>query len=152
DQRRAAVLSQRHGPGRVRTLAVAAALLALAMPARAAEPVALYAAGSLRPALSEVAAAFERATGVAVTRKFGASGLLKDEILAGAPAQVFASANMEHPRALAAAGRASPAVLFARNRLCVLARPGLAIATSRVLDVLLDPTVRVATSTPKADP
>jgi ABC-type molybdate transport system substrate-binding protein len=35
--------------------------------------------------------------------KFGASGLLKDEIKAGTQAEVFASANMEHPQALAGA-------------------------------------------------
>jgi ABC-type molybdate transport system substrate-binding protein len=34
---------------------------------------------------------------------FGASGLLKDRIQAGERADVFASANMEHPQALACA-------------------------------------------------
>ena len=33
---------------------------------------------------------------------FGASGLLKDRLLAGEVAQVFASANMEHPQAVLA--------------------------------------------------
>ena len=34
---------------------------------------------------------------------------------------------MEHPQALAAEKRSGPVVLFARNRLCALARPGLEV-------------------------
>jgi molybdate transport system substrate-binding protein len=65
---------------------------------------------------------------------------------------VFASANMQHPQALAEAGRAGPVALFARNRLCALAQPGLAVTTDTLLDVLLEGDVRLGTSTPKADP
>jgi len=54
----------------------------------------LYAAGSLRAALTDVGNAFATATGHRVQEKFGPSGVLKDEILAGAQADVFASANM----------------------------------------------------------
>ena len=54
------------------------------------------------------------------------SGTLRDAIAGGERAEVFASANMAHPQSLAKAGRASSVVLFARNRLCALARPGLA--------------------------
>src|ERR1700752_3663835 len=86
----------------------------------AAEPVLLHAAGSLRFALTEVAASFEKAANIKVQPKFGPSGTLKDEIAGGARAEVFASANMEHPQALAKAGKSGPTVLFARNRLCAL--------------------------------
>jgi molybdate transport system substrate-binding protein len=133
---------------------VALALLAATMtaPAMAAEPVLLHAAGSLRSALTEAAAAFEAATGQKVQAKFGASGTLKDEIAGGARAEVFASANLEHPQALAAAGKSGPVVLFARNRLCALARPGLAVDPATLLERMLDPTVKLGTSTPRADP
>ena len=47
-----------------------------------------------------------RCTRIKVKPTFGASGLLKDRIVAGESPQVFASANMEHPEALVAAGRA----------------------------------------------
>jgi molybdate transport system substrate-binding protein len=87
-----------------------------------------------------------------VQAKFGASGLLKEEIVAGAPAQVFASANLEHPRALTRAGRAGPVVLFVRNKLCALMRPGLAVDAATLLDRMLDPDVKLGTSTPTADP
>lgn len=124
----------------------------MTVPAIAAEPVMLYAAGSLRTALTEVAVAFEAASGQKVQAKYGASGLLRDEIAGGARAEVFASANMEHPQALAAAGKSGPVVLFARNRLCALVRPGLAVEPATLLDRMLDPNMKLATSTPRADP
>ncbi len=65
---------------------------------------------------------------------------------------MFASANMEHPQALATGGRSGPVVLFARNRLCALVRPGLAVDSATLLDRMLDPQVRLGTSTPRADP
>ena len=130
----------------------AAMILASATHAMAADPVQLFAAGSLRSAVSEVASAFEREDGTAVRARFGPSGLLRDEIAKGAAAEVFASANTEHPRALEAAGRSGPVVLFARNRLCVLTRPGLAVSTGEVVERMLDPESKLGTSTPGADP
>jgi molybdate transport system substrate-binding protein len=93
-----------------RIVAVLLAVIAMSAPAGAGEPVLLHAAGSLRSALTEVAAVFETVTGVRVQAKFGPSGVLKDEIAGGAPAEVFASANMEHPQALAKAKRSGPVV------------------------------------------
>jgi ABC-type molybdate transport system substrate-binding protein len=121
-------------------------------PALAADPVRLHAAGSLRSALTAVANAYDAAHGQKVLAKFGPSGTLKDEIASGARADVFASANMEHPRALAAAGKSSPVVLFARNRLCALVRPGLEVAQTTLLERMLDSGAKRGTSTPRADP
>jgi ABC-type molybdate transport system substrate-binding protein len=59
---------------------------------------------------------------------------------------------MEHPQALAAARLGGPVVLFARNRLCALARPGLAVDSNTLLDRMLDPGTKLATSTPQSDP
>jgi molybdate transport system substrate-binding protein len=135
-----------------RIIAISLAVAAMTAQAGADEPVRLHAAGSLRSASTEVTAAFEAATGVRVQPKFGPSGVLKDEIAGGAPAEVFASANMEHPQALAKAGRSGPVVLFARNRLCALARPGLDVEPARVLARMLDPKIKLGTSTPLNDP
>jgi molybdate transport system substrate-binding protein len=118
----------------------------------AAEPVRLHAAGSLRRALTDVAAAFERVSGIAVEPAWGASGLLYDRLAAGEAGGVFASANMKHPQNLATAGKAAPVVLFARNRLCLLARPGLDPTQETALDRMLDPALKLGTSTPRADP
>jgi len=117
----------------------------------AAQEVRLHAAGSLRAAMTEVAAAFVAAGGPAVAPAFGASGLLRERIAGGEPSDVFASADMGHPATLARERRL-PVVLFARNRLCALARPGLAVTAATLLDRMLDPAVRLATSTPHADP
>jgi molybdate transport system substrate-binding protein len=124
----------------------------MTVPTNAADPVLLHAAGSLRAALTEVSKAFETAAGVSVQAKFGPSGLLKDEIAGGAKAEVFASANMEHPLALAVMNLSGPVVLFARNRLCALVRPGLAVESATLLDRMLDPQIKLATSTPRSDP
>ncbi|SRR5579883_39935 len=136
-----------------RALALTFAISVLNMPAAAnAEEVRLYAAGSLRGALTDIAGTFESETGNHVEAKFGPSGVLKDEIANGAAADVFASANMEHPTALSDAHRSGPVYLFARNQLCALARAGLVADGSTLLERLLDPSVKLGTSTPKSDP
>ncbi|HEY7608945.1 MAG TPA: molybdate ABC transporter substrate-binding protein [Alphaproteobacteria bacterium] len=134
-------------------IAVALAFVILAVAAARAEaPVRLYAAGSLKAAMSEIAAAFEQETGIAVVGTYGASGLLRDRIAQGENADVFGSANMAHPRSLADAGRAEPAAAFAFNRLCALASPRIHVTSETLLERMLDPKVKLGTSTPKADP
>ena len=115
------------------------------------ESVRLHAAGSLRAALTEVTRDFTAASGIPVVPVFGASGLLRDRLERGEPGDVFASANMEHPEALARSGKAGPVVMFARNRLCALARPEVGVTADTLLDRLLDPAVTLGTSTPRAD-
>jgi ABC-type molybdate transport system substrate-binding protein len=131
---------------------IALVIAVTAQAASAQEPVRLFAAGSLRAALLEVAAAFERSAGMKVAGEFGPSGLLRDRIAKGERADVFASANMEHPQSLARDGRAAPVVLFARNRLCALASPRARATSANLLERMLDPGVKLGTSTPKADP
>ena len=130
-------------------------LLMLITASAHAETIHLYAAGSLRAALTEVARAFEAdsAGQHKVETTFGASGLLRERIESGAAAHVFTSADTGHPKRLTEQGLAAPPVrLFARNELCVLVREGLSVSSETLLDVLLDPKVRLGTSTPKADP
>ncbi len=136
----------------VLTALVAAAFGADAASAQAPAPLAVYAAGSLRAALNEVAADFEKSGSGPVRLTYGASGLLRDRIASGEAAQVFASANMEHPRSLALSGKAEPVRAFARNTLCVLAAPGFSLQGKSLAQRLLDSDVKLATSTPKADP
>src|SRR3569832_1896450 len=114
--------------------------------------VLLFAAGSLCSALTDVGRAFKAATGTTVEAKFGPSGLLKDEIAGGAKAEVFASANMEHPQALATAKRSGPVVLFARNELCALVSPRLTVTSETLLDAKHEPNNKHNTTTPRSDP
>jgi len=123
----------------------------LAFPAYA-EEVNLYAAGSLKAALGDVIKAFEQVNNTTVHAEFGPSGILLQRIEKGEKAHIFASANMEHPQALLQKGRGGPVALFARNNLCALTQPGLAVSSARLLELMLDSNTRLGTSTPKADP
>ena len=114
--------------------------------------VLLYAAGSLRPAFTDMISAFQKAQAIKVEPTFGASGLLRERLASGEQGDLFASADMGQPLALQVAGKAGPVVLFARNRLCALVRPNLDITSETLLSNMLDPAVRLGTSTPKADP
>lgn len=114
--------------------------------------ITVLAAGSLRETLTEIAERFEAVRGYKIALRFGASGLLRESIERGEPAQVFASADTEHPERLARTGTWQPPVVFTRNRLCALATPALALNSQNLLDTLLKPDVRLGTSTPRADP
>ena len=115
-------------------------------------PLIVLAAGSLRNVFVDIVSAFERQSGVSVRLEHGPAGLLREKIEEGAPFDVFASANMDHPERLEALGLAGPVLCFARNSLCVIARRSLGINDVNLIDILADPAVRIGTSTPKADP
>lgn len=93
--------------------ALASIMIALLPTVAHAETISLYAAGSLKTALTEIARAFEAQSNGAhtVAAEFAASGLLRARIEKGEPAHVFASANMEHPRSLADRGLADLQVI-----------------------------------------
>jgi molybdate transport system substrate-binding protein len=130
---------------------LALAIVAMSTVAHA-DDVHLYAAGSLRVALTDIGAAFTAKTGHRVVAKFGPSGVLEKEIAGGAKADVFASANMEYPQALNRSNQSGPVLRFARNKLCALVRPGLAVDSANLLDRMLDPAIKLGTSTPNSDP
>jgi ABC-type molybdate transport system substrate-binding protein len=126
--------------------------LGSATAARAEEPLLVFAAGSLTAAFTELVSAFPAAPGSVAPPVFGPSGVLRQRIEHGEAADLLASADMTQPRTLAAAGTGRFVVMFTHNRLCVLGRSDLGLAPETVLDRMLDPAVRVATSTPGADP
>jgi len=115
-------------------------------------PVQVYAAGSLREAFTAIASEHEARTREKIVLPFGASGLLRERIEKGEPAQVFASADTDHPRRLAEQGGWQPPVVFTRNALCALTSDKLAATPATLLATMLQPSVRVGISTPKADP
>lgn len=88
--------------------------------------VLVSAAASLTDAFTELEAAFELANpDVDVILNFGASSGLREQILGGAPVDVFASANMANMDQLVAASQVSgdPEV-FTSNRLQIAVPPG----------------------------
>jgi ABC-type molybdate transport system substrate-binding protein len=108
----------------------------------------VYAAGSLSGAFTDMVKDFPAPPGSVATPVFGPSGVLRERIEHGEPADILASADMTQARKLAKSGQ--PVIMFTRNKLCALGRPGL--TTDNLLDHMLDPAVRLATSTPGADP
>jgi molybdate transport system substrate-binding protein len=116
------------------------------------KPVIVLAAGSLCNAFVGIIDSFERQSGISVQVEHGPAGLLREKIEQGAAFDVFASANMEHPRRLHDAGLSGPAFRFARNRLCLIVRRDLGMTAKNMLDILINPMVKLATSTPGADP
>jgi molybdenum ABC transporter molybdate-binding protein len=128
--------------------------LPFAAHAQGAAPVTLkvYSAGSLKAAWTDLAQAYERASGNKVMFEFGASGLLRERLEKGEKADLFTSADTGHPRTLADKGLSSAMRVFTGNRLCAIAQPELGLTSANLLDKLLDPAVRIASSTPKADP
>jgi molybdate transport system substrate-binding protein len=132
-------------------LGLIVALLALSTPA-CADTLKVMAAGSLRAAMTDLLHRFPLQSDTVDSPEFGSSGLLRQKIENGAAVDVFASADMEQPRQLAAGHPERLVILFARNSLCALARPNLGLDQANLLDRLLDPAVRIATSTPGSDP
>lgn len=116
------------------------------------EPVRILAAGSLRHALPEIVADFQKATGIPVSVILGPAGLLRERIEAGEPFDLFASANMTHPQRFASIGLTEEAVCFARNRLVILARSDLGLAPENLVPMLSASSTRIGTSTPGDDP
>lgn len=113
----------------------------------------LYGAGSLREAMTEVAATFARERGIAVRTQFGASGRMRERIEAGDNVDVFTSADIGHAAKLVTDGKASVMAMFARNELCLLS-PGTRTPAGPpgVLDALLADGVKVGVSPAKIDP
>jgi molybdate transport system substrate-binding protein len=87
--------------------------------------ITVFAAASLTDAFDEVALAFEDANpGVTVAPSYAGSSALREQILDGAPADVFASANTSNMDAVVDAGEATAPTAFARNRLQIVVPAG----------------------------
>lgn len=80
--------------------------------------ITVFAAASLTDAFDEVGAAFEEANpGASVEFNYGASSALREQILAGAPADVFASANTSNMDQVVEADAATNPQDFVTNQL-----------------------------------
>lgn len=115
-------------------------------------PIELRAAGSLKAAMSDIIAAYQAQSQMSVVAQYAPSGLLLKRIQEGEKVDIFASANMKHPQALVDSGQGEAVQMFARNQLCAVAQDTVQVTSSTLLDTLLDPKIKVGTSTPKADP
>jgi molybdate transport system substrate-binding protein len=79
------------------------------------------AAANLTGVFDEIGRAFTRETGVAVTFSYGATALLAHQIANGAPFDVFAAADTQHPAQLLRSGLVEKPAVYARGRLALWA-------------------------------
>ena len=103
------------------------------------------AAADLSNALQEVAANYEKKTGITVKLSFGASGALTQQIQNGAPFDVFFSADMGYPQQLIAGGQAEGTTLYryAVGKLVLwVPKDSPLDVEHKGMDVLLDPSVK----------
>jgi molybdate transport system substrate-binding protein len=116
----------------MRALAVASVALVLvagcgggaAGERRSGARVNVAAASDLRPAFTELGRRFEQQTGIRVVFSFGSSGQLAEQIVNGAPFDLFASASVGFVDDVLDAGRGDPATkaTYAFGRLVVWSR------------------------------
>jgi molybdate transport system substrate-binding protein len=104
----------------------------------------VFAAASLRDALADIETAYESTTpGVTLTIATDSSATMRNQIEHGAPADVFLSADLTNPDALAGAGLADgELVVFARNQLALIVPTGNPGAITNAAD-LARPGVRI---------
>lgn len=150
------------GPGgmrawrRVAAVVVAGLLLAACSPAAVAPSASdddvsgdllVLAAASLQTTFTQLGDLMEaRHPGLTVTVSFGASSTLAQQALAGAPADVLATADTA-TMATAAAATDAP-VLFARNELEIAVPPGNPAGVTGLAD-LADPSLTIALCAPE---
>ncbi|NDO88877.1 molybdate ABC transporter substrate-binding protein [Cellulosimicrobium cellulans] len=109
----------------------------------------VLAAASLRDVFTDLAAGFEAEhDGVTVTLSFAGSSDLGDQVLAGAPADILASADERTMTRVVEAGDASDPVPFATNTLTVVTPPDNPAGVETFADLARDD-VRVVVCAPQ---
>jgi molybdate transport system substrate-binding protein len=93
-------------------------------PAPATGDLTVFAAASLKNAFEAFAPAFTAESGLTPVHAFDASSALRAQIEEGAPADVFASADLVNVRKLLDAGLAQDPVAFACNQLTIIVPAG----------------------------
>ena len=140
----------------MRWIAAAVVVFTVAFaPAGGQEPLTVSAAISLTDALEAIAAAYAEAGGGPIRFNFAGSNVLARQLVNGAPADLFVSADAAQMDVVAQAGVIEPGsrVDLLGNRLAVIARGGAASAPIRRLEDLLRPEVkRIALGDPSAVP
>lgn len=105
--------------------AITALALLLALPARpcGAEEILIFAAASLKNALDDAAQIYEKESGDKIVVSYAASSVLAKQIDAGAPADLFISADLDWMDFLAQKGLIKPETrkAFLGNRLALIA-------------------------------
>lgn len=112
----------------------------------------VMAAGSLRHVWPAIVSAFQHGYPAGIDTQFGPAGILRQRIEQGEVCDLFVSASITHPQALLQAGLAQQIAICCHNVLCLSVRSDRVDPTADWLDLLRDPTLRLAISTPGCDP
>ena len=136
-------------------ISIVTSIFGITLPSQA-QAVTLYNAGALKSAFGEISHNFTEKYGIPVTQVSGPCGSLRERVeqefaSTGASADVYASGSIRNPQKLFDEGLSDPVIKFTETRLVALVRPGLSITSDNLLDKLLDPDIKLATSTPIKD-
>lgn len=113
--------------------------------------LAVAVAANMMPAMDEIAREFYAQTGVELALTPGSSGKFVAQIQNGAPFDVFVSADMEFPEALAKDGFTDgPAVCYAHGSLILWSLRGADVSSLKALDN--SKTKKIAVADPKLAP
>jgi molybdate transport system substrate-binding protein len=137
---------------KVSTAIAAIVLAVIAASSACAGQVLVFAAASTTDALKEIGAKFERDTGNQATFSFGASSIMARQIIAGAPADVFLSADQAKMEQVEQAGmvRAADVRDLLSNQLVVVVPADSAARVDSPAD--LKSFASIAIADPKAVP
>jgi molybdate transport system substrate-binding protein len=121
-----------------------------------AQTLRIAAAADLQFVLPDLAAQYEKQTGVKLAITYGSSGNFFAQIQNGAPFDLFFSADSTYPRKLAEAGFADPKslVIYARGLLVIWLPPDSPLdLTAQGFRTLLDPRIqKIAIANPEHAP
>lgn len=112
------------------------------------------AAANVQSAFEEIGTRFTAETGIPVVFSFGSSGQLTQQIEAGAPADVFASADVGFVDDLGAEGLILPdtRMIYARGRLVLWTQEGSDLSVTDLQDLTADEVQRIAIANPDHAP
>ena len=118
-------------------------LIALVLPGHAQE-LTVAAAADLRPALDEIAAHFQPASGIKLHAIYASSGDLFHQIENGAPFDVFLSANAAYPRKLDQEGLTVSGTYleYAQGKIVLIVRSNSSTDISGGLKALVAPEIK----------
>ena len=135
-----------------RVLGLAGLVAAACVTAASAAPITIYAAGSLSGVMQALMEGSGQPAEAFAKPVYGPAGMLGVRLGKGETADLFASADLAAPNRLAETRKDTLVVPFVRNRMCVAAKPSVGLTEANLLDKLLSPDLRLATSTPGTDP
>jgi molybdate transport system substrate-binding protein len=117
-----------------------------------AQTITVAAAANMKYAITDIAKAFTKETGIDVKIITGASGKLTQQIMSGAPYDAFLSADVEYPAKLAQGGyTTTPSQVYAYGTLILWSDTGVDL--SKGIAIVADPSVKkIAVANPKTAP